>query len=60
MAIDTNPIDDGHFCVVGNKGILSIYQIPENFSSSDEAFNSVKNKKKKVQLNQKSIISVAS
>ena len=55
MAIDLNPIDDGHFCVVGNKGNLSIYQIPPNFSHVDENFNSIKKNKKKVQLNQKSI-----
>ncbi len=51
LGIDVNPLDDGHFCTVTNTGSLLVHKIPQNFLSSDESFNSVKNKKKKRQLN---------
>lgn len=31
LAIDVNPMLDGHFCAVGSEGVINIYRIPEDF-----------------------------
>jgi hypothetical protein len=36
LAIDTNPIDDGHFAVAGQQGVLGVYQIPQNVLSGED------------------------